>query len=53
MKVLKSQLFAEIESLIMIPWDPKSIVFSNKCISFNTENYVEVHIAEKSNKQRL
>jgi len=43
---------AEIESLIKDSLDSKAFVFSDKSTCyFNIENYVEVHIAEKSNKQ--
>jgi len=52
MKVLKSHMATEIESLIKDSLDSKAIVFSDKSTSyFNIENYVEAHIAEKSNKQ--
>jgi len=52
MKVLKSHMSLEIESLIKDSLDPKAIVFSYKSTSyFNIENYVEAHIAEKSTKQ--
>jgi len=52
MKVLKSHMSAEIESLIKNSLDPKAVVFSDKSTSYlNIEKYVEAHIAEKSNKK--
>lgn len=52
MKVLKSHMAAEIESLIKDSLHPKAVVFSDKSTSyFNIEMYVEAHIAEKSNKK--
>jgi len=52
MKVLKSHMSEEIQSLIKDSLDPKATVFSDMSTSyFNIENYVEVHITEKSTKQ--
>jgi len=52
MKVLKSHMATEIESLIKDSLDPKAIVFPDKSTSyFNIENYVEARLAGESNKQ--
>jgi len=54
MKVLKSHMATEIESLIKNSLNSKAIVFSDKSTSsFNIENYVEAHIAEKLTKQTM
>jgi len=51
MKVLKSHMSTEIESLIKDYLSPKTVVFSDMNTSyFNIENYLEIHIAEKSTK---
>jgi len=51
MKVLKSHMSAEIEFLIKDSVDLKTVVFSDMNTSyFNIENYLEIHIAEKSTK---
>lgn len=52
MKVLETHRSTEIESLIKNSLNPRAVVFSDKSTSyFNIENYVESHLAEKSNKQ--